>query len=167
MAEKSANKSAYKNNVTRLLDSRKVDYSVMTYDYGAGVHSAVDVAAVVGKSPESVYKTLVVLADDPKHKPMLVIVPGPDTVDMKTLAKGVGVKKAHMSTYEEAEKLTGLLPGGISALALINKGFEVWLDEQARHLERITVSAGERGAQVELPVKEFIALTRARWIALK
>lgn len=142
-------------------------FSVMTYDYGADVHSAVDVAAAVGKAPETVYKTLVVLADDPKQKPMLVIVPGPDTVDMKALAKGVGVKKAHMSTYEEAEKLTGLLPGGISALALINKGFAVWLDDQAQSLEQFTVSAGERGAQVELPVKEFIALTRARWVKLK
>lgn len=168
MSDKSANKhSEYKNNVTRFLDSRKVNYRLLRYDYDAGVHSAVEVATAVGLPPERVYKTLVVLADDPKQKPMLVIVPGPDTVDMKTLAKGVGVKKAHMAAYEDAERLTGLQPGGISALALINKGFTVWLDEQARAHERIAVSAGERGANVELPVSDLIALTRARWVRLK
>lgn len=153
--------------MTRFLDSRKVVYRLLRYDYDAGVHSAIEVAKAVGLPPERVYKTLVVLADDPRHKPMLVIVPGPDTVDMRVLAKGVGVKKARMAPYDEAERLTSLQPGGISALALINKGFEVWLDEQASAYERIAVSAGERGVNVELPVKELVSLTRARWLSLK
>lgn len=166
MAQKSEKSGEYKNNVTRLLESRKVAYRLLQYDYDAGVHSAVEVAEAVGLPAEQVYKTLVVLADDAKHKPMLVIVPGPETVDMRVLAKGVGVKKARMAPYEEAERLTGLQPGGISALALINKGFEVWLDARARNLEKIAVSAGERGANVEVPVKDLVALTRARWLSL-
>lgn len=160
-------KPAFKNNVTRLLDSRKVKYRMHLYDYAAGVHSAVEVAAAVGLPPGQVFKTLVVLADDPRRKPMLVIAPGPDTLDLRVLAKEVGVKKARMAAHDEAEALTGLQTGGISALALVNRGFDTYLDAQARAYATIAVSAGERGANVELAVDELVALTRARWVELR
>lgn len=161
-----ADKGDFRNNVTRFLESKKIPYKVHRYAYDEGVHSAVEVAEAIGLPPEQVFKTLVVLADDARHKPMLVIIPGPDTLDLRAFAKQVNVKKAHMAAYDEAESLTGLQPGGISALALINKGFEAWLDAQARQFDTIAVSAGERGANVEVSVKELVALTRARWVAL-
>ncbi len=49
------------NNVTRYLDKQKVNYRLLTYEYDAGVHSAVEVAAAVGLPPEQVFKTLVAL----------------------------------------------------------------------------------------------------------
>jgi Cys-tRNA(Pro)/Cys-tRNA(Cys) deacylase len=126
----------------------------------------VEVAAAIGMPAEQVYKTLVVLADDPKRKPMLVVVPAPATLELRTLAKQVGAKKVRMAPHAEAEALTGLQTGGISALALINKGFDVWLDSRARALATFAVSAAERGANVELPVADFVTLTRARWVEL-
>ncbi|MCX6043535.1 MAG: aminoacyl-tRNA deacylase [Chloroflexi bacterium] len=156
----------FKNNVTRFLDSKRVTYQVFTYDYEAGVHSAVEVAAAIGLPAQQVFKTLVTLADEPNRKPLLVIIPGPDTLDLKALAKATNIKKVRMSTHDQAESLTGLQTGGISPLALINKGFDVYLDEQAQAFERIAVSAGQRGANILLPVKELIKLTRARLISL-
>jgi Cys-tRNA(Pro)/Cys-tRNA(Cys) deacylase len=156
----------FKNNVTRLLDSRKIGYRLHTYDYDAGVHSAVDVADAIGLPPKQVFKTLVVQSDEPGRKPMLVIVPGADQVDLKTLAREVNAKKLRMATHDDAESLTGLQTGGISALALINKGFDVYIDVQAREFATIAVSAGVRGANVELPVRDLVALTRARWVSL-
>lgn len=160
-------KSDFKNNVTRFLDSKKVRYQLFTYDYDAGVHSAVEVANAIGLPPEQVFKTLVVRADDPKHKPILVIVPGPDTLDLKALAKALNLKKVQMTTHAEAEALTNLQTGGISPLALINKGFDIYLDDQAQTFETIAVSAAQRGANVQLPVKELVALTKARFVKLK
>lgn len=157
----------FKNNVTRLLDSHKIRYQTFTYDYDAGVHSAVEVAAAIGLPVMQVFKTLVALADDARRKPMLVIVPGPDTLDLKTLAKAVDTKKAKMAAHEEAERLTGLQTGGISPLALINKGFDVYLDDQANQFEAIAVSAGQRGANILVPVKDLVRLTRARSVHLK
>ena len=72
-----------------------------------------------------------------------------------------------MATHDQAEALTGLQTGGISPLALINKGFDVYLDEQAQAFTAIAVSAGQRGANLLVPVKELIQLTRARVIRLK
>lgn len=157
---------AFKNNVTRLLDSKRVSYSVHEYDYDAGIHSAVEVAEAVNMPPDQVYKTLVVLAEQPGRKPMLVVIPGPDTLDLKLVAKAVGQKKVRMSTHAQAEELTGLQTGGISPLALINKGFDIYLDDRAKALDTIAVSAGQRGAQVRLPVADLVKLTRARWIRL-
>lgn len=157
----------FKNNVTRFLDSKKVAYQVFTYDYDAGVHSAVEVAAAIGLPPEQVFKTLVALADDPRRKPLLVIVPGPETLDLRVLAKAVNVKKVKMATHDQAEALTGLQTGGISALALINKGFDVYLDDRAQAFERIAVSAGQRGANILLPVKELVKLVNARVVHLQ
>jgi Cys-tRNA(Pro)/Cys-tRNA(Cys) deacylase len=156
----------FKNNVTRLLDSRKVAYRVHQYDYNAGVHSATDVAAAVGLSPDQVFKTLVVLPDQPNRKPCLVIVPGPLTLDLRIFAKAVGLKKAKMATHDQAEALTGLQTGGISPLALINKGFDVYLAEQAAAFGTIAVSAGQRGANVELAVQDLVKLTRARLVSV-
>ncbi|MCB9140335.1 MAG: aminoacyl-tRNA deacylase [Caldilineaceae bacterium] len=157
----------FKNNVTRFLDSKRIDYAVHTYDYDAGIHSAVEVAAAVGMPGEQVFKTLVALADQPGRKPMLVVIPGPETLDLKALAKVVGVKKAKMASHDQAEALTGLQTGGISPLALINKGFDVYLDGRAQAFEEIAVSAGERGAQIVLPVRDLVKVTRARVVALE
>ena len=155
-----------KNNVTRLLDSRKIRYTVHLYDYDAGVRSAVEVAEAVGLPPDQVFKTLVVLPEETQRKPMLVIVPGPETLDLKVLAKGARVKKARMAAHEQAEKLTGLQTGGISPLALINKGFDIYIDQRALGYATIAVSAGQRGANIELPVNDLIKLTNARAIEL-
>lgn len=156
----------FKNNVTRFLDSKKVAYQVYTYDYDAGIHSAVEVATAIGLPPEQVFKTLVALADEPRRKPLLVIVPGPETLDLRVLAKAVSAKKVKMATHDQAEALTGLQTGGISALALINKGFDVYLDDRAQRFERIAISAGQRGANILLPVKALIKLVNARLIRL-
>jgi Cys-tRNA(Pro)/Cys-tRNA(Cys) deacylase len=156
----------FKNNVTRLLDSRRIAYQIFTFDYDAGVDSAVKVADAIGIPAEQVFKTLVVEPEDPNRKPLLVVIPGPDNLDLKRLARTARLKKARMATHGRAEALTGLQTGGISPLALINKGFDVYLDAQAEAFERIAVSAGERGANVLLPVADLIKLTRARVVRL-
>jgi Cys-tRNA(Pro)/Cys-tRNA(Cys) deacylase len=85
-------------------------------------------------------------------------------VDLRALAKAVNAKKVKMATHADAEKMTGLQTGGISALALINKGFDVYLDDRADKFEQIAVSAGQRGANVLLGVKDLVRLTRARTV---
>jgi Cys-tRNA(Pro)/Cys-tRNA(Cys) deacylase len=156
----------FKNNVTRLLDSKKIAYRVHVYDYDAGIHSAVDVSAAINLPPEQVFKTLVVVPEPPAKKPMLVVIPGPETLDLKALSRATGTKKVKMAGHEQAEKLTGLQTGGISPLALINRGFDIYLSDRALAFETIAVSAGQRGANVQLAVKDLVKLTGARVISL-
>ena len=156
----------FKNNTTRFLDKKRVAYQAYTYDYDAETHSAIAVADAIDKSPAQVFKSLVALSTQPGCKPMLVVIPGQDSLNLKALAKAVGIKKAKMASHAQAEELTGLQTGGISPLALINKGFDIYLDDQAKAFNTIVVSAGERGAQVELQVDDLIKLTRARFVRL-
>jgi Cys-tRNA(Pro)/Cys-tRNA(Cys) deacylase len=157
---------SFTNNVTRFLDGKKVDYTVHTYTYSPETHSAVEVAEAIGLPPAQVFKTLVALSSTPSDKPALVVIPGAETLDLKKLAKAINAKKMQMAPRAQAEEMTGLLAGGISPLALINRGFAVYLDRRATGFDRIYISAGERGAQVGINPKDLVQLTRARVVEL-
>ena len=149
----------------RLLESRKIPYIAKTYDASGEFHSATEAAQLIGAPVESVYKTLVVLREPPKSgKPLLVMIAAHREVDLKLLAQSLGApkQKLRMATQREAESLTGLQVGGISALALLNRGFEIVLDEPARALDQIHISAGQRGVDLQLAVNDLVAVTNAR-----
>ena len=147
------------NNITRLLDSRKISYTV--FETPAEKLGALETAEFLHVPPETVFKTIVVTREKPK-KPILAVVPGPHGVDLKLLAAALGEKKVHLPTEREAEQLTGLQAGGISPLALINKGFQVIVDSTAQNFDEIHVSGGQRGLNIKLPVADLIKLTNAR-----
>lgn len=146
------------NNVTRFLDSRKVKYAA--HQIPPEKLGAVEAADLMGVPHDQVFKTIVTKRE--KGKPVLAVIPGPRTVDLKMLASFLGEKKMLLPTEREAEQLTGLQAGGISPLALINKGFQVVLDSAAGEFEQIFVSGGQRGLDIQLPVKDLIQLTNAK-----
>jgi len=153
------------NNVTRLLDARKVPYTA--YELSAEKLGALETARLLDVEPACVYKTIVVTREKSvKKKPLLVVIPGPNQVDLKALASFLGEKKVYLPTEHEAETLTGLQAGGISPLALLNKGFQVVLDEAARKQVEIHVSGGQRGLNLRVPVEAFVRLTNARIAAV-
>lgn len=147
------------NNVTRFLDSKKVRY--MAFNLPPEKLGAIESARLLGVPAAQVFKTIVVLRSKP-GKPILAVVPGDSEVDLKALAAAVGEKKLQVSTQAEAEKMTGLLTGGISPLALINRGFQVWLDSSARNFDEIHISGGQRGLNIRLSVDSLVALISAR-----
>ncbi|MBN1451733.1 MAG: hypothetical protein JW963_12020 [Anaerolineales bacterium] len=149
------------NNVTRLLDLRKIPYAA--FELPPEKLGALEAARLLDVHPATVYKTIVVTREKSTgKKPLLVVIPGPNQVDLKALAAFLGEKKVYLPTEREAEALTGLQAGGISPLALLNKGFQVVLDVSAREQAEIHVSGGQRGLNVRLPVEALIRLTNAR-----
>ena len=148
------------NNITRLLDSRKIRYTA--FETPPEKLGALETAQFLAVEPDSVFKTIVVIREKPR-KPLLVVVPGPSSVDLKLLAAALGEKKVHLPTEREAEELTGLQAGGISPLALINKGFQVVIDSSAQDFEIIYISGGQRGLNIQLGVKDLAALVNARF----
>jgi Cys-tRNA(Pro)/Cys-tRNA(Cys) deacylase len=147
------------NNITRLLDSRKISYTA--FETPVEKLGALKTAEFLNVPAETVFKTIVVTRDKPK-KPILAVIPGPNSVDLKLLAASLGEKKVHLPTEREAEQLTGLQAGGISPLALLNKGFQVMIDSAAQDYDEIHISGGLRGLNIKLPVAELIKLTTAR-----
>lgn len=149
---------ALTNNVTRLLDSRKIPYQA--FELSAEKHGALETAQLLGVSPEVVFKTIVVVRKS--GKPILALVPGSGEADLKAIAKALKEKKVSLPTQANAEKLTGLQAGGISPLALLNRGFTVLLDISARSHDNIHISGGQRGLNIRLGVADLVKLTNAR-----
>jgi len=148
------------NNVTRLLQNRKIPFTA--FELPPDKLGALETARLLGVPPEIVYKTIVVVREKP-GKPVLAVIPGPNEVDLKLLAVCLGEKKVHLPTEHEAEQITGLQAGGISPLALVNKGFQVVLDEAAHQLPEIHISGGQRGLNIRLAVSALSQLTNARF----
>ena len=148
-----------KNNVTRLLDARGIPYTA--YELPVEKIGAVETANLLGVDARLIFKTIVIIRDG-KGKPILAVIPGDKEVDLKALAQVAGEKKVHLSTQREAEKITGLQVGGISPLALLNRGFQVILDASALDFNEIHISGGQRGLNLRLPTTALIDLTTAK-----
>jgi Cys-tRNA(Pro)/Cys-tRNA(Cys) deacylase len=150
-------------NVTRLLDAQKIPYTA--FELTPEKHGALETARLLNVPAEIVYKTIVVVREG-RGKPILAVVPGSREVDLKALAKALNEKKLRLPSEREAEQITGLQAGGISPLALINKGFQVVLDASAQAQAEIHVSGGQRGLNIRLPVLALAKLVNARFAAI-
>jgi Cys-tRNA(Pro)/Cys-tRNA(Cys) deacylase len=147
------------NNVTRFLDSRNVPFTV--FELPKEKLGGEEIARLLNALPEIVYKSIVILRKG-SGKPILAVVPGNKEVNLKKLAKVVGEKKVNPSTQKEAENITGLKVGGISPLALINRGFEIVIDRSVQEFEKVHVSGGELGVNIRLSTSHLIDLARAK-----
>lgn len=150
-----------KLNSMRFLDSKKIPYEVFHYD--TSIKDASLVAEAVGLPEWTVYKTLVVQSTT-GNKPFLVMIPSNHQLDLKKMAKSIGEKKVAMASHSDAEKLTGLQVGGISALALTHKNWDVYLHNAASELQHIVISAGQRGTQIRLATLSLIQLVRCKLV---
>jgi len=146
------------NNITRLLDARKVRFRA--HQLPAEKLGGLEAAQYLGVPAAQVFKTIVTKRE--KGKPVLAVVSAPTVVDLKLLASFLGEKKMFLPTEREAESLTALQAGGISPLALINKGFQVVIDSAAEAFDEIYVSGGQRGLDIQLRVSDLVGLTKAR-----
>ena len=151
---------ATKLNSMRILEKFDVPYEVL--EYSPTIKDAEEVAEAIGLPYFSVFKTLVVEAvnDPTQKKPFLVIVPSENRLDLKKMAKAARVKKVRMASHKDAEAMTGLQVGGISALALMDKNWKVFLDKSATELQHIVISSGQRGMQLRIPVTPLVNILR-------
>ena len=141
----------------RVLESRGIPYDPVTYEVADHL-SAAEVAAAIGLPAEQTFKTLVVLAERSggPPKPLLALAPGDSQLNLKKLAQASGEKRVQMAPHKEAERLTGLEKGGISPLALMDKGWPVFIDETAILFDRIEVSAGKVGVGLLVAVDALV-----------
>lgn len=153
-----------KTQAMRALEGKRIPYEALTYP--DDMRDAEEIAIMLDLPPEQVFKTLVVLPPESGKKPMLVMLPADRQLDLKKLAAATGAKKLKMATHREAEELTGLQVGGISAVGLLNKGFAVLIDQSAQAQSRVCISADKRGLQLRLAVADLIKLTNARFVTV-
>lgn len=147
-----------KTNAVRLLDLKKVDYILHEYDAPDGFLDGVSVAKVTGINPERVFKTLVTQGASKEF--YVCVIPVADELDLKKAAKHFGEKKLEMIPARDITKVTGYIKGGCSPIGM-KKQFKTAIDENARSFERIVVSAGKVGLQMDLPLSSLVEAASA------
>lgn len=147
-----------KTNAVRLLDLKKVDYILHEYDAPDGFLDGVSVAKATGVDPERVFKTLV--AQGASREFYVCVIPVAHELDLKKAAKHFGEKKLEMIPAREITKVTGYIKGGCSPVGM-KKQFRTAIDESAKTFERIVVSAGKVGLQMDLPLTSLMEAASA------
>ena len=142
----------------KALDSAGVEYGVHEYEHDRRSTSfGLEAAAALGVPASRVFKTL--LASDGTAL-VVGIVPVDKTLDLKALATHVKVKRLVMADPAVAERSTGMVVGGISPVGQ-KRLLPTVIDESAMGQERVLVSGGRRGLDVELSPQDLVRLTRA------
>lgn len=136
-----------KTNAARLLDSLKIDYSLVPYVVDENDLSAVHVAEQLQEPIEQVFKTLVLKGDKTGH--FVCVIPGADEVDLKLAAKVSGNKNCDLIPMKEVLPTTGYIRGGCSPIGM-KKPFPTFIHSTAFNFDYIYVSAGIRGLQIKI-----------------
>lgn len=152
-----------KTNALRILDSKKIEYEIYTYESNDGKIDGVSVAQKVGMDTKKVYKTLVAQGN---NKDIFVfVIPVEEELDLKKCAKVAEAKKVEMIPVKDIQKHTGYIRGGCSPIGM-KKAYPTFIDSQAANLDSIIVSAGKIGMQVELNLDDLKAATNGQIVEI-
>ncbi len=139
-----------KTNALRILDAHNIKYEVFEYDDMET--DGLKVAALVGQSPDKVFKTLVTIGADKSH--YVFMIPVNCSLNLKKAAKAVEVKSIYMITLKELFPLTGYVHGGCSPIGM-KKKFVTAVNDTALLFDKICFSAGRKGMQIEVRLNDL------------
>lgn len=145
-----------KTNALRLMDRAGIAYRIHTYETADGAIDGVSVAKKCGENKEQVFKTLVTIGSDQKY--YVFVVPVAQKLDLKAGAATVGVKSVAMIPQKDLFKITGYVHGGCSPIGMKKKFVTVW-DETVLLFDKVMISGGRIGLQVEAKAEALVAMT--------
>ena len=136
-----------KTNAMRLLDAAGIPYDVRTYEFDENDLSGVHAADALGMPRETVFKTLVLRGDRTGFA--VFCIPVAESLDLKKAAKAASDKSIEMIQVKELLSITGYVRGGCTAIGM-KKNFPPVIQEDAQLFDKIHVSGGKLGLQLEL-----------------
>ena len=137
---------AEKTNVMRVLDSQKVAYTSHEYEADPTL-TGEQIAGILGEDVNGVFKTLVTQGKSGQY--YVFVIPVAEELNLKKAASVVGEKSVAMIKQKELLPLTGYVHGGCSPIGM-KKRFTTYIHETATAREKIYVSGGKVGVQIEL-----------------
>lgn len=153
-----ASKKISKTNAMRILDSENIIYNIVTYENNDGKIDGISVSKKIGRDVNSVYKTLV--TQGMSKEIYVFVIPVAEEIDFKKAAKAVGEKKIDMINVKDINKYTGYIRGGCSPVGM-KKLYSTFINNTAKELEKIIVSGGKIGMQIELLPSDLIKVISA------
>jgi len=151
-------KKEEKTNVMRVLDGKKIPYESHSYEPDPTL-SGEQIAGILGEDPAKVFKTLVTQGKSGAY--YVCVVPVKEELDLKKAAKAAGEKAIAMIKQKDLLPLTGYVHGGCSPIGM-KKSFPTFIHQTATGFDRMFVSAGRVGFQIEIDPKDLIAVARCQ-----
>ncbi len=151
-------KKEEKTNVMRILDGKKISYTSHTYEPDATM-SGEEIANLLNEDPHKVFKTLVTQGKSGAY--YVFVVPVQMELDLKKAAGAAGEKSVSMIKQKELLPLTGYVHGGCSPIGM-KKHFPTFIHLTATEYDKIFVSAGKVGFQIELSPEDLIKAAGCR-----
>ena len=152
-----------KTNAMRRLDAARIAYEIMEYEVDENDLSGKHIADEIGLAHEIVFKTLVAKGD--KTGFVVFCIPVDDEIDLKLAARETGNKRIEMLAVKELLPTTGYIRGGCSPIGM-KKKFPTFVDQSALSQEKLTVSAGVRGAQLLIDRAAPLSFIEAKCVPL-
>ena len=147
-----------KTNAVRLLGAAKIPCEEKFYDVSDGRIDALAIAEKIGEPPEQVFKTLVTYSN--KKEYFVFVVPAVAELDLKKAAAAAGVKSIEMIPSKTLLPVTGYVHGGCSPVGM-KKLFPTFIDETAILFEKIFVSGGKVGLNLEISPEDLAGYVSA------
>ena len=147
-----------KTNVMRVLDAKKISYESHSYEPDAAMRGE-QIAGILGEDSAQVFKTLVTRGKSGAY--YVFVVPVDAELDLKKAAKASGEKSVSMIRQKELLPLTGYVHGGCSPIGM-KKSFPTFIHETAAVYDKVFVSAGKVGYQIELSPDDLIRVAGCR-----
>ena len=141
-----------KTNCMRVLESKKIPYTPHLYEADPTL-SGEDIARLLGEEPDQVFKTLVTTGKPQRY--YVFVIPVNAELNLKKAASAVGEKSVSMIPQRDLLPLTGYVHCGCSPIGM-KKRFPSYIHESVSGLDRIFVSAGRVGCQVELDPADLV-----------
>ena len=152
-------KKENKTNAMRILESMKIPFEAYTYECEEFT-DGIQIADMLGLPHERVYKTLVTEGTGKNY--FVFVIPIAEELDMKKAARAVGEKSVSMLHVKDINSVTGYIRGGCTAVGM-KKQYVTRVDRSAEALERIIVSGGRLGMQIELAPADLLRAAKAAY----
>lgn len=148
-----------KTNAMRILESMKIPFEQHTYECDEFI-DGLQIADKLGQPYEKVYKTLVTKGSGRNY--FVFVIPVAKELDLKAAARSVGEKSVEMLPVREINSVTGYIRGGCTAVGM-KKQYVTRIDSTAEGMERIIVSGGRIGSQLELKPRDLARAAEAEF----
>ena len=154
-----AKEKEVKTNAMRILETMKIPYESHTSECKEFI-DGLQIADMLGEPYDKVYKTLVTVGNSKNY--YCFVIPIAEELDLKAAARSVGEKSVEMLHVKDINAVTGYIRGGCTAIGM-KKQYVTRVDESAILLEKMIVSGGKLGLQLELAPDDLLKASQGEY----
>lgn len=150
-----------KTNAMRILDSHHICYNCYHYEVEVEDENnlGIKVARLINKPVDMLFKTLVTIGQSKNY--YVFVIPVAMNLDLKKAAQSVSEKNVQMIHVKDINQVTGYIRGGCSPVGM-KKQYTTVFDESVELFDKIIISAGKIGTQMEVDVQQLIDLVNGK-----